>query len=491
MIKLIISYLEAKFNKIIKNKEAISALILGLIAAIVCLSLTFSVLLSIIIFMLFVASTIFKESFSNGWLFMLSIALIFPFIKISSDIYLFQMIIFVIILLSILQLIYEGGKFEIGKVSFCFILLILIGFSLQMIAPLFGGTTQKQVQEIFLNFILIGFLLLSFQYFFHTKKRINRFILLLIIIGFLHAIVGLSAVFLGWHNSLEIGVSHNLNNQIFLEKFGQLNGIWGSDINDKVGINSVASFLSITILLTISRLIISYKNKLQLKQKGEFFSTYLLWFVLAMQVFALIMTHSYLTFVIAGISATIAGILLKNRKFITISIIWTIVFSFIISKFQIENSINIDWVQNFRSLNSWFMGNGIFFEKGTVINQNIQNSYFFLWNYYGIFSVLILLTLFYYFFMALYNNYRIVSGENKITLIIITAIFICIILEAFRGNILFFGPTAVVFWLFYAVAINFRKDALEKKIVINKIFYRFLGHAKKIKSIDSIKKPMF
>ncbi len=490
MFRLILGYLKSQFNKIIQNKEAVSILILGFIAGIICLALTFSVILSLVIFIFFVASAIFKESFSRGWLFLLGIALVFPFIKIFPDIYLFQLILFVIILLSILQLIYENGKFEIGKASFCFLLLALIGLSLQFISPLFNILVQKQVQEILISLTLIWFLLASFQYFFHTKKRINRFIFLLILIGLLHSIVGLLAVFGGWYNSLGIGVSSGTGYQIFLEKFGQLNGIWGNSANYKVGANSVASFLAITILLTLGRLIAFNREKQNFKQQGKYSLIYLFWAAFLIQVAALIMTHSYFTFIILGVSAIIMGILLKNKKIILGATIWSVLFSSLVTRFQIQYKLAVsDWMENFRNLNNWILGNGIFFQGNHApISENIQNSYLFLWNYYGVFSILIILMLFYYFFMVLYNNYRLVSGENKITLITITAIFICIIIEALGANILFFGPTAIAFWLFYGIVINFRRDALEKKLLNNKIFYRILNRPKKSKSIDSIKK---
>ena len=76
--------------------------------------------------------------------------------------------------------------------------------------------------------ILIWFLLIGFQYFFQTQKRIKRFFSLLIAVALMHSVFGILAFWQNWQTSLGMGISRErAQHLIFNQTNYQINGFFG------------------------------------------------------------------------------------------------------------------------------------------------------------------------------------------------------------------------------------------------------------------------
>jgi len=101
--------------------------------------------------------------------------------------------------------------------------------------------------------------------------------------------------------------------------------------------------------------------------------------------------------------------------------------------------------------------------------------------------------MFYKFFLDIYLSYKKSQGQERLLLTVAVGIFIALLLEGFSGNVLIFGPTAVVFWLIYAVVLNLKNNLIPVSFIMKSgLFTNNLGFfsRKKVKSIDGIRKKI-
>ncbi len=111
----------------------------------------------------------------------------------------------------------------------------------------------------------------------------------------------------------------------------------------------------------------------------------------------------------------------------------------------------------------WIFGQSIL-EKQVISSGKsdfqIQNSFLFIWNNLGIFGLILLLAILFFYFRKLHLAFGSSSGRERIWLAVFIGIFFEIILLAMTSKILLIGPIALVFWLIYPTAMNLKNRKL-------------------------------
>ncbi len=459
------------------------------------LVLTLNVLATILVAILLVAIFIFSRSFSIGWLFLLALILLFPTIKLgTSNIQLFDLLLVLISIIGLINLAVTDKKVLKNRLTFPFFLLFLVSFSYLFFGLIFGLLIKDTVWKITLNMGLIWFLLVGFQYFFQTQKRIKKFFSLLIAVAVTHSVFGIFAFLGGWQTSNGLGISRGkIQHPIFEQVNTQINGFLGIGLENRIGANPLASFLVISILISFGLLILNrQQEKILVKKKvgrkiktkfldgiykvkkfkGKFKNRKLfrkrigLGILILIQLTALILTFSYSSLIFLGIGLIVMGILTKTKQLISGAmlaiILLTVVIPSIYSSIEAVSQENLNqWVGGITTIrNNWFFGRGILSERdlfnSTQINKS--NSYFLFWSNYGIIGFVIFLKVLWQYFMDIYKKYNSTKKGERIWFVIVASCFVSLLFEGLTSNVLIFGPTAVIFWLMYGVILNLGKE---------------------------------
>ncbi|MDA3814998.1 MAG: hypothetical protein PF549_01375 [Patescibacteria group bacterium] len=474
--------------------------LVGFIAVVVNLVLTLNLVSSLVIGALVIVMMFFYKSFSRGWLILLGVALLFPSTRIGGgEVFLFDLFLIILIVVSLFQLALKDKKITSNRLAFSFFLLILIGFVMIVCGSIFGIEINEKVWRILLSTITFWFLLSAFQYFFQTKRRIKRFFTILVSTGTLHSIFGIFTFIFGTPTSSGLGISTVKTQHILFKEIStQVTGLFGTGLEQELGVNPLAGFLLITILITFGFIIVNFQQEKDLLRniesdkeddlvdiedrenewENQVFGDYIqrdyrkqriIFICLAIiQLVALFLTFSYSTLLFFVIAVFVLGILLKNKHIIAVAAVMAITFTIIFPGFMASNlsSHNEQWFEGVTEIKkNWFFGNGVeFIDNSHEIARNeiqISNSYIYIWNYYGIFGFLVLISMLLIYFFDIYRNFQKTKKAARVWYIIIFTIFITIVLEGFSGNILIIGPTAVVFWLLYGVVVNLRNKNIE------------------------------
>jgi len=475
--------------------------------AVLNLVLTLNVFATILISVLLVAIFVLSKSFSKGWLFLLALVLLFPAVKIGSGpITLFDVLLLVISVIGMIKLAITDKKVLKNRLTFPFFLLALVSFSYMFFGLIFNLLVKEAVWRIALNMVLIWFLLIGFQYFFQTQKRIKRFFSLVIGIAVAHSIFGIIMFLGGWQTSLGMGISTGKNQHlIFSQTNHQINGFLGIGLEDRIGANPLSSFLVCGILATLGFVILNrqqeqvlVKKKVGRKRKikifdgshqikkfsGKFKNRKLfrkrIWLILLLliQFIALVLTFSYSSLIFLGIGIIVMGILTKQRDLITVAmtclVILTVIIPSIYSSIEIVSNENLSlWFGGIADLQkNWILGEGVAIKsEGFPTNSTgYKNSYLLFWGTYGIIGFLILIKVIGRYFIDIYKKYESTKKGERIWFVIVASCFVSLLLEGLTSNILIFGPTAVIFWLMYGIILNLGKESINdrfKKINFN------------------------
>lgn len=459
------------------------------------LVLTLNVLATTLVAILLVAIFIFSRSFSKGWLFLLALILLFPTIKLgTSNIQLFDLLLALISIIGLIKLAITDKKVLKNRLTFPFFLLFLVSFSYLFFGLIFGLLIKDTVWKITLNMGLIWFLLVGFQYFFQTQKRIKKFFSLLIAVAVVHSTFGIFAFLNNWQTSSGLGVSKSkIQHPIFEQVNSQVNGFLGIGLENRIGANPLASLLVVGILASLGLLILNkqqekvlIKKKVGRKRKirfldgiykvkrfkGKFKNRKLfrkrigLGFLILIQLTALILTFSYSSLLFLGIGVIVMGILTKTKQLITGAtlgiVLLTVVLPSIYSSVGAVSQENLNqWFGGMNTIsNNWFFGEGIANKQtgfsSTQINKS--NSYFLFWANYGIIGLLIFIKVLWRYFIDIYKKYNSTEKGERVWFVIVASCFVSLLFEGLTSNVLIFGPTAIVFWLMYGVILNLGKE---------------------------------
>lgn len=481
-----------KITKIDQNMTL--PMLVGVVAVAVNLVLTLNLISSLVIGALFAVMMFFYKSFSRGWLLLLGVALLFPATRLGGgDVFLFDLFLIILVIVSLVQLALKDKNLASNPLAFSFFLLILIGVAMIVFGWIFHAEISDNIWRILLSIVTFWFLLVAFQYFFQTKRRIKRFFIVLITAGVIHSVFGILTFIFGSPTSSGLGISTGKTQHLlFSEVTSQINGLFGVGLQSEIGANPLAGFLLITIMITIGFVLVNLQQEKDLLKQidieedeedenqesdweSQVFGEYLqkdyrkqrfVFVGLAtIQTVALFLTFSYSTFLFLAIAIFVLGILLKNRHVIAVAAAMVITFTIILPSLKMSSSPSFvyteQWFSGIREIGeNWFFGNGIeISEKSQDILRNetqISNSYIYIWNYYGIFGFIILIYIMARYFLDIYQNFQKTEKAARIWYMVIFAIFVAIALEAVTSNILIIGPTAIVFWLLYGVVNNLK-----------------------------------
>jgi hypothetical protein len=240
-----------RFTKI--DQKMVLPALMGLIAVAVNLVLTLDFIASLVVGALVAVMMFFYKSFSRGWLLLLSIALLFPATRIGNgEVFLFDLFLMILIIVSLVQLALKNKKLTTNSLAFPFFLLILIGVAMIGFGLIFDTVISDNVWRILLSVVTFWFLLSAFQYFFQTRRRIKRFFTVLVLVGVVHSIFGLLAFVFGSPTSSGLGISTGKTQHLlFNEVTTQITGLFGIGLQDQIGVNPLAGFLLITIMIML------------------------------------------------------------------------------------------------------------------------------------------------------------------------------------------------------------------------------------------------
>ena len=477
------------------SEKAILPLFIGLMITILNLVLTLNILATVLVAVLLASIFIFSKSFSRGWLFLLGIVLLFPTIKLGeSNLQLFDLLLALLSIIGMIKLAITEKKVLKNSLTFPFFLLFLISFSFLFFAFIFGLLIKSIAWKIVLNMILIWFLLIGFQYFFQTQKRIKRFFSLLIGVAVTHSVFGILAFWNGWQTSLGLGISRERSQHlIFNQTNYQANGFLGIGLESQIGANPLSAFLVVSIISTLGFLVLNKEQekvlikkkvgrkkkirfldglnkaknfKIKFKNRKLFRKRIFLGALALIQFIALVLTFSYSSLIFLGIGTIAMGILTRKNALITLSVVYllflTVLFPSVKSSIGTVSSDNLNqWFGGVETIkDNWILGEGVVSkENGFTIDQGQKaNSYLLFWKTYGILGIIIFIKILWSYFIDIYKKYQNTEKGERIWYIIVASCFVSLIFEGLTSNVLIFGPTAIIFWLMYAIILNLGKE---------------------------------
>jgi hypothetical protein len=494
-------------------EESITTIIIGIAAFVMVLVLTLNLAAASLSLILVVSIAIFQKSFSRGWLFLFGIILLLPSTKIEgSSFNLHDIFLIILATIGLVNVVIFQTKIKFNNLSYPFFLLGLIGLSYSVFGIMFDFSITQDIIITTVLLVIYWVIMLTFQFFFQTQKRLYRFFVLIISIAVAHSIFGIIAFCLGFQTPGGLGISsgaipyfagHSSNHQI--------NGFLGDGYILRIGENALAPLLLISIPLTMALFVNlkrerkNNKNVVDLRRQKRYHlldsiytpsqrsyfqqlakrtkiqkvlqwleivnrSSFFIFLVLMIQAVALVLTFDYLSMVVLSFAVFVFGVLLRKKPIITLAtisiVILTLIFPNIRNSLLLQSEANLQkWFDGFSQIsNYWIWGSGWkFVQQNTVFeaHSKIYNSYLYIWNIFGIFGLVTFFGLLGQFFVDLRRAYLKSDGKPRIWLISILVIFFEMVILGISGNTLLFGPSAIVLWLLYAVAMN-----LEKKKII-------------------------
>lgn len=491
----------------VKNtfKETAITLATGIVAFVLLLVTTLNFTVSAVVLLLFITVAIFQKSFSRGWLFLFLILIMFPSAKITSNIAtVSDLFLTLLALIGLISIIFEDVKVTLNKLTSYFLLLILSGGSIVFFGKYFGVEIDNSIWFISFTILFYWLITTTFHYFFQTTKRLKRFFILIITAGVAHSIFGIIAFTTSWQSSGGLGVSAGrLQNLAFTTVNHQVNGFLGNGLILRVGANALAPLLLISIPITIGMLINTKKKERRvrplsiieekvklfdsaysiekvgaLKEKiiagfkngflREGFSRFIhskemLFILLLVQITALVLTFSYTALIALGIGLFIVGILLRKNRLISVVGGCLIILTLIMPSIRPWNNEQKDssdyWFSGYEQVKqNFFWGSAWKVDKANQIasEEQIHNSYLFVWNNFGLLGALIFIGALYQYFKDLRAIYIRSDGAKRIWLVMIIAIFFELLLMGLISNTLLFGPAALIFWVLYGATLNLK-----------------------------------
>lgn len=471
------------------EKNSLLLITVAFMSSIGVLALSLSVMSAIMTFAMGCAIIIFDKSFSRGWLFVLSVLLLFPQIKIGAGTILLNDIILLMLALIGLTKLAVSSDYRMRDNILGKYFLSFSAFGLLLIAAkkIFGNQ-EPDGDLLLLSITSFLFLVIleAFKYYFQTQKRIERFFKVIFVIAAIHSFFGIIMMAGGWQTNSGMGISTITSQVLMFEdaKF-QINGFFGVGLFGRTRTNILTPFLLLTIPIGVGFLKkMSSEKQAKKTDTGEnkTSDTYVRWTVdyvrnitkaegfvlllLAIQIIALILTFSYLSLIFAAFSMLVMGILDRKKGLAIVSGLAIFVLSAIVPSLKKQADVStFDIPGNLANFveysRSWLLGSG--FSDGMLRANSadaISNSYFFIWKTCGIIGLIIVLSMLYRYLKELFWSYKTSDGTKRIWLISLIGAATAFVPEAAAGNVLFFGPSALVFWLFYAACHNLRKKEI-------------------------------
>ncbi len=494
-----------KYLRQLKNQKELTTVIFGTLAFSFVLITTLNLALSFLIFVIFINVAIFQKSFHLGWIFSILIIVIFPTVYIADNLVSVEEVFtLVLALIGFGNLLFDKNKIKLFPLFHYWLGIIILGGLLILLGgPLDVGKEINQVTlyQLIIVFVVYPMIITSFQYFFQTKKRLEKFFLVIIVIGTGQALFGLLAKIFNWELVDGVGITNEaFANFSVQNNIHQITAFFGDKLFLQLGDNVLATLLLITIPITLGMWLmqkhnlstvaglsqIGTKNNLHLKKiidsvfsdrKNEINKTIDLktplerqanreiffLFLFVLQMTALMFTFSYMSLIVLGVGVSIMGILLREQKVILMTLILLLIFIMFLPGFESVSMLRqktylITLWHNLKSKQdfSWFW-HGL----DESWRQQIYNSYLVIFSKFGLIGLGIFLLGLWQYFQEIRLAYLKSDGFERIWLVIILAIFVEFILLGLFNNVLFVGPVALLFWLLYGALQNLKYNQIK------------------------------
>ena len=385
--------------------------------------------LALAIFILALALVIFVSSFSRGWLFLLSSALIFSSLRIGeNDLLFFDFALLGLILIGLFKIILEKGRLShCWRYDGLFLSVVLLSLIGAIVSYRNNNIFHPEALRLGVNFFFYWFLFLVFQYFFQTEKRIRRFFSVLIF----------CSLFQSWRGLI-----------LFSLSFWSQKNLLDSSLSSIIPFVLVGIFASWGMWQT-------FKNKSEEDLKKQKLWLWLVQTAFFFQLLIFVLIASPAKSVFLGLGFLFLGILSRDRRLVLVAAFLTLIFSFFsffMTGSQDFSSSGIKFMRDFKTASASLLPFGERNWPADFFQQN--NSYFYFWGNLGILGILALVGLLFSFFSDVYGKYKKSDGEKRIWLMVVLGVFIAFLTLAFQEKIFFFGPAAIIFWLLAGVVQN-------------------------------------
>ncbi len=479
------------FQQFISESE-FAIVVLGVLSALFILVTTLNATLAVFILGIFVNLAIFQRSFHLGWMFTIVIILVFPSIDIVRHfLSLEELMILILGVISIVIAWVEKGAVKLSVLFYSW--FILAGVTMFVIFQGRNFIFNNSLNQIGYIRLLIFFavypvVISSFQYFFQTAKRLEKFFMIIVAVASLESVFSLLVMIFGLNFSDGVGASREIFNNVFSNNtvIRQATGFLGSNLFTKLGGNTFSTLLIVSIPLTVGLWLLQKNNlsifskeksflavddqtdsrlKLKIKRK-EYWFNFLLMISFVCQTLALLLTFSYVALLVLGVSILMVGILTREKRIILVTAVLLFVFAVVLP--GIEPALIIQpeeylfgyWhdLHFFKGIKSLWRGFEI------IGSGQIYNSYLLIFSKLGFIGLGLFIFGLWRYFKEIRSAYLQSDGFKRIWLMIILAIFIEFVVLGLFSNLFFIGPGALLFWLLYGAVQNLKSGGVEFRL---------------------------
>ncbi len=451
------------------KKEKMLSLFLATVLLFVTV-LVFSLNMSLAVFsvLLFISALVFRHSFHKGLVFFLTLIILFPpfqFLSAGND---SQILLIVILaLIGLLNLFISKYKFKflpLFKYWLVLEILVFLSFVFTKISNAgdFSSIYYSDFLKLFLLFLLFPIVILAFQFFFQTEKRIEKFVLFIITLGFFKSLLLISTQLL-IHKSFPFN-NNSLNSLIVLGVAIPFTlGFWYLHKNDflentREGKSAEWELELIEKAPFLKKSLFNHFSKLN--HSKNFFLA-----VFTVQSLALFLSQQFYFFFIIAIAILIMGILLREKAFLQIAV-WSILFFSL--KFYFSDANTIAQIKeiliNLSHLNKKFFFPVLGSNPSGFSTDSFNSSFLFLYYHLGFFGLLIFLGALGQYFWEIRTAYLQSEGVKRVYLVVILSIFIIFLILATIQNVYFAWPASLLFWLFYGLLQNLQIRKIEYRL---------------------------
>ncbi len=466
-----------KYLEVIKEKKWVPIIIFGAMAFSFILITTFNLVLALFGFVIFSSLAIFQRSFHYGLLFFLAIILVFPPIDIVVNIInIGEVLGLLLVLVGSASFLLDKPRIKILAVFYYWITLVSV-FMIRFLffeenIKIFYEINKGNINKFIVVLIIFPIIITSFQYFFQTTRRLERFFLTIVIVGIIQAIIAIiffnkslysiQLIQVDWYSwSILMTITIPVTFGMLLIQKSSLSTLEFSWFKKRRNnINKIIDAVTINKKKKLKRNVINLKRfRLNIQ--------IVLVIGLILQAVALISTSSYIVLITVGIGIFIIGVLMRDRNIILTTLFLLLGLVIILSGIKLSFTAQLkqgimDILLNVKnSQGVEFLWQGV----GSRQQQNESSSYLFVFNRLGLAGLVIFILSLVQYFREIRNAYLKSDEFERVWIIIILAIFIEFVVLGMLINVFFIWPTALLFWLLYGILQNLKSRKKEYSLI--------------------------
>jgi len=474
-----------QYLNIFSEKKWLTTTILGALSFSFILVTTLNLTLAFFSLVIFSSLAIFQRSFHYGLVFFLAVILIFPSVSIVSNVIdTGELFVLLLALIGSISLFLDKHKVRILPLFYYWVgLIILFGGVLILSGndiKIFYGINQETINQFIMVFVGYPIIIVSFQYFFQTTRRLERFFLMIIFAGTIQSVIGI-VFFSGffeivqplqlesnsWSILLSITVLVTLGMWLIQKSsLSTLEFLWLK--KKRKNISQI-----VDVVLTNDS-VISKKSKeaiVNLKQ-SRVNTQMVLMASLILQIIALIITFSYISLIAIGAGVFIVGVLMRDRRIVLTVLSLLLILVVVLPGFELAITTQLkqgildilSGIKNSQNLDILWQG------LDSSQNQPVDSSYLFIFNKLGLVGLVIFVLGLAQYFKEIRSAYLKSDEFERIWLVVILGIFMEFMLLGVLSNVFFAWPAALLFWLLYGALQNLKSRKKEYRLMETRLY---------------------